>query len=112
MSAGFSGRCGAPQQRQLYPPRANTRQELLPALPGAQHSWTHQLSREQHFLPGEIYQLIPPSAIVTLSLEDPGGVPKHHTHICSFTAPFLKSEFALSIQRLLLVLRELCHNSW
>lgn len=93
----FSGRCGAPQQRQLYPPRAKTRQELaelLLALPGARHSWTHQLSqlpREQHFLPGEIYQLIPPSGTVTLSLEDPGGVPKHHTHTSNFTAPFLKS---------------------
>lgn len=57
-------------------------------------------------LPGEIHQLVFPSAIVTLSLEDPSGVPKHLAF--SFTAPFLKSVFALAIQRLLMVLRELC----
>lgn len=81
----------------------------LLALPGARHGWKHQISTApsgRTFPPWR--DPSSPSATVTLSLEDPSGVPKHHTHTFSFTAASLTSVFALAVQRLLLVLRELC----
>lgn len=113
---GFVGRCGVPRQRHAYPPRADTHRELAELLPARRTRGSARLETSAFhsslgtgmFSPARPISSSPPVQLFLFLWKIQVVVPKHRSHAFSFTAPFLESVSALAIQRLQLVLRELC----